>query len=116
MDRVKQLRKAGSHQLLAVCVVQFSKMIPHGGEPQRFGNLIVMLDNRSSKEAPEFFAFAINYSQFEHYPRERRGSAEGVVVLGLCEVMGRTPHRIECPLIILMRSINGLHDRLITLN
>ena len=65
--------------LFAVHFVQLPKVIPHRGQPQRFGKLVVMLHNRLSKEAPELLALTINYSQFEHYARERRTSADHVV-------------------------------------
>ena len=102
--------------LLAVHFVQLPKMVSHRGQPQRFGKLVVMLYECVSKEAPELFALAINYSQFEHYARERRGSVNNVIVLRLNELLGRPSHRVKGPLIVLMRSVNSSHDRLISLD
>jgi len=36
-----------------------SKLL-NGGQPQRFGNLVVMLYQRFTKETPELFALTIN--------------------------------------------------------
>jgi len=35
-------------------------VVPHCSQPQRFGKLVVMLYQRLTKEAPEFFALSIN--------------------------------------------------------
>src|ERR1044072_1264587 len=97
-------------------VVQLPKVVPHCGQPQRFGKLVVMLYQRLSKEAPELFALTINYSQLDHYARECRESANNTVALGLYKLLGRSFHRVKRPLIIFTWSINRLHDRLIASN
>src|ERR1044072_811888 len=75
-----------------------------------------MLYQRLRKEAPELLALTINYTKLEHHARECRDSANNIVVLRLCKLLGRAFHRVKRPLIIFTRRVNRLHDRLIALN
>src|SRR5687768_7108228 len=106
----------GSGQLLGICIVQFTKVVSQCSQPQRFSNFVVMLYERLREKAPKLFALTINDSKLEHHACERRASADNIIVLGFYELLGRSLHRVKCPLVILTRSINGAHDRLIALN
>src|ERR1051325_6015827 len=91
----------------AICVVQLPKVVTHCGQPQRFGELVVMPYQRLTKEAPELFALTINYSQLDHYARECRDRANDIIALGLYKLLGRSFHRVKRPLIIFTWSVNG---------
>src|SRR6185503_13678195 len=105
-----------SAHLLAICVVQLSKVVSHGCQSQCLGKLVVMVYKRFGEEAPKFFAFTVNYSKLEHHPRERRYSANHTVALRLYKLLGRSFHRVKRALIILTWRVNSLHNRLIALN
>src|SRR6478672_1200348 len=90
----------------SVCFVQLAEVVSHGRQSQRLGKLVVMLYQRFRKEAPKLLAFAIKYSQLEHYARKRRGSANHSVALRLYKLLGRSFHRVKRSLIILTRSVN----------
>src|SRR5689334_11188274 len=103
-------------QLRAIRVVQPSKVVPHCRQSQRLGELVVVLYQRLSKEAPKLLALTVNYSKLEHYARERHEGANDTVTLRLYKLLGRSFHRVKRSLIILTWCVNGPHDRLIALN
>ena len=116
LSRSGKRRLIHEKPLLKLCVVQLSKVVPHCRQSQCLGKLVVMVYQRSSKEAPELFALTINYSKPDHHTRECRHSAEQIIALRLDKLLRRSFHRVKRPLIILTWGVDGPHDRLIALN
>src|SRR2546425_9772416 len=71
---------------------------------------------RLSQKTPKFFALAIEYSQLEHYACQGSKAVKNVVVLRFGKLLRGSAHRIERPLIVFARTVNGAHDCLIALN
>src|SRR6266568_5938191 len=95
---------------------QLAKMITHGRQAERFGEPVPVPYHCLSNEAPEFPALAIQQSQPDQHPRQRRERANSVVVLRLGRFLSCASHRIERPLIVFAGTVNGAHDCLIALD
>src|ERR1700682_436545 len=76
----------------------------------------MMLGHCSSNEAPEFPAFAIDYSESDRDAHERCDAVHNVVMLRLGSTLIGPLHGVERPLVILPGTVNCFHDRLIARN
>ena len=99
-----------SHSTVTIRFIQLAKVIAHGGESQRDGNSIAMLDQRLAEEAPEFPALAIKHAQLDCDSGKSRDSTNQIETIRLVKILCRSFQRIERSLVVLAGLVNRAHD------
>ena len=72
-----------------------------------------MSHERAAEESPELDSLAIQNAQPKQYARKRGDSVDDTVVLWFGELLRSPPQRQKHALVVLSRTVNGSHDRLV---
>src|SRR5207249_8414945 len=100
-------------RLFSVRFTQLAKVVTHCSQAQRFSKLVAVFRGGLGEEAPEFPPLTVKDAELDRDAGKRRDSADEGVVLRLGNVMRRSPHGIERPLIVFTRAVDCSHDLLI---